>query len=62
MSRATGRASSMRAGLNGDLFASNRAKPQAKADAFLRKYARAFGAPYAQLVRAGAPRTISGPR
>jgi hypothetical protein len=44
-SRATGKASSLRAGLNGDLFPANSARPAAKAQAFLRLYARAFGAP-----------------
>ncbi len=49
--RATGQASSIRAGRNGDLFPASHAKPAAKADAFLRQYSRAFGAPRAQLVR-----------
>ncbi len=50
-SRATGKASFVRAGRNGDLFPASKAGPKAKADAFLRAYAPAFGAPYGQLVR-----------
>ena len=52
-SRATGKASALSAGRNGDLFPSNRCQAEGKADAFLRQYARAFGAPYGQLVRDG---------
>ncbi len=53
-SKATGKASLVRAGANGDLYPSSDAHPRAKAEAFLKQYSRAFGAPSRQLVRAGA--------
>ena len=59
-SRATGKACMLRAGRHGDLFPGNRAKPLQKAEAFLRQYARAFGAPRGQLVRAGVTRDRLG--
>jgi Zn-dependent metalloprotease len=47
--KATGKVSFVRAGLNGDLFPGSSASAAKKADAYLTKYAAAFGASRAQL-------------
>ena len=51
--KATGKASFIRVGRHGDLLPGIRGDARTKANAFLRTYAKAFGAPASQLVSAG---------
>jgi Zn-dependent metalloprotease len=58
--KATGKVSFVRVGRRGDLLPGSRASARGKADAFLRTYAEAFGAPRSQLVSAGSSFTRYG--
>ena len=58
--KATGRVGFVRAGLNGDLLEGNTKAPVAKADAYLDKFATAFGATRDQLVQDEVTRSEHG--